>query len=78
LQDILNEAEALRNEGIILLRNMTRRPGEVMKVFAFEGAFDKVLGIVQDETIEKGGALVNDCLRLLVNMLENNESNQVC
>lgn len=77
LQDLLNEAEVLRNEGILLLRNLTRRPGEIMKVIAFEGAFDKVMSVIQDEGIDSGGALVNDCLCFLMHMLDGNDSNQV-
>ncbi len=43
---------------------------------AFENCFDKLVDIVQNEGNSDGGIVVEDCLRLMLNLLRNNPSNQ--
>ena len=48
LLDMLGEArEALRNEALLLLVGLARASPDVQRIAAFEGAFDRLLGIVK-------------------------------
>ena len=47
LMDMMAEREAIRNEALLLLIRLTRDSVDIQKIAAFEGAFERVLGIVR-------------------------------
>lgn len=44
---------------------------------AFENVFERVLSIVETETVGDGGVVVEDCFRLLYQLLAGNQQNQI-
>lgn len=50
---------------------------EVLKIIAFEGAFENLFRIIVEEGGIKGGIIVQDCLQIVLNMILGNQSNQV-
>merc|ERR1719402_46595 len=78
LMDILGDMrEFLRNDGLILLFKLTKGNANLQKIVAFENAFDKLVDIIEAEGYSDGGIVVEDCLRLMLNLLRNNPSNQI-
>lgn len=75
---LLDPREIVRNEALLLLLELTKSNQEIQKIVAFEGAFERLLDIIRDEGAAEGGIIVQDCLRLVNNLLRNNVSNQVC
>ncbi|XP_059645816.1 golgin candidate 6-like isoform X2 [Cornus florida] len=73
----LQEAILTIPRGITRLMDMLMDREEIQKIVVFEGTFDKILGIVNEEGGSEGGVVVQDCLELLNNLLCNNASNQV-
>ena len=64
-------------EGLLLLGALTPSSPDLQKLVAFEGAFDRVFGIIDAEgSLTHGGVTVQDCLSLLANLLRLNISNQ--
>ncbi len=48
LMDLLGDAhEVIRNEAILLLAGLTRSSADIQKIVAFEGAFERVLQILE-------------------------------
>ncbi|KAJ1998607.1 Vesicle-mediated ER to Golgi transport protein [Coemansia thaxteri] len=77
LVDLLSDQrDIIRNEGIQLLIAMTKSNADIQKIVAFENAFDRLLGIVDEEGGVRGNIIVQDCLQLLHNLLNYNVSNQ--
>jgi len=77
LMDILGDTrEVLRNDSLILLFKLTKGNSNIQKIVAFENAFDKLMEIMEFEGWTDGGIVVEDCLRLMLNLLRNNPSNQ--
>ena len=77
LMDLLGESrEILRNDALILLYKLTKGNANLQKIVAFENAFDKLMDIIEAEGWSDGGIVVEDCLRLMLNLLRNNTSNQ--
>ncbi|XP_069486680.1 general vesicular transport factor p115 isoform X2 [Ambystoma mexicanum] len=77
LMDLLADSrEVIRNDGLLLLQQLTKSNAAIQKIVAFENAFERLLDIVTDEGNSDGGIVVEDCLLLLVNLLKNNNSNQ--
>ncbi|KAJ2652542.1 Vesicle-mediated ER to Golgi transport protein [Coemansia sp. RSA 1250] len=77
LVDLLSDQrDIIRNEGIQLLIAMTESNADIQKIVAFENAFDRLLGIVDEEGGVRGNIVVQDCLQLLHNLLNYNVSNQ--
>ena len=78
LMDLLGSPrEVLRNEALLMLAALTGGCEDISKLAAFEGAFDKLLGICQAEGgLLAGGVVVQDALELLNNMLRDNQANQ--
>merc|ERR1719239_1071812 len=77
LMDVLSETrEVLRNDALILLFKLTKGNANLQKIVAFENAFDKLFEVMEAEGWTDGGIVVEDCLRLLLNLLRNNPSNQ--
>lgn len=88
---LLNEYGVLRNEGILFLRNLTREinqslsepqehtmaiGNELKKIIVFEGAFEKLFGIILQEGGNQGGVVVLDCLYIILYLLKDNELNR--
>ncbi|KAJ1206045.1 hypothetical protein NDU88_001455 [Pleurodeles waltl] len=77
LMDLLADSrEVIRNDGLLLLQQLTKSNAAIQKIVAFENAFERLLDIVTDEGNSDGGIVVEDCLLLLLNLLKNNNSNQ--
>ncbi|XP_075785464.1 general vesicular transport factor p115 isoform X1 [Pelodiscus sinensis] len=77
LMDLLADSrEVIRNDGVLLLQQLTKSNAAIQKIVAFENAFERLLDIVTDEGNSDGGIVVEDCLLLLQNLLKNNNSNQ--
>ena len=77
LMDVLVDSrEVLRNDALILLIQLTKGNSNLQKIVAFENAFDKIVDIIEVEGYSDGGIVVEDCLRLMLNLLRNNSSNQ--
>nr|XP_033816248.1 general vesicular transport factor p115 isoform X1 [Geotrypetes seraphini] len=77
LMDLLADSrEVIRNDGLLLLQQLTKSNAAIQKIVAFENAFERLLDIVTDEGNSDGGIVVEDCLILLQNLLKNNNSNQ--
>jgi hypothetical protein len=77
LMDVLADTrEVLRNDALLLLIQLTKGHANLQKIVAFENCFDKLADIVETEGHSDGGIVVEDCLRLALNLLRNNTSNQ--
>ncbi|KAK7930534.1 hypothetical protein WMY93_006929 [Mugilogobius chulae] len=77
LMDLLADSrEIIRNDGLLLLQQLTKSNAAIQKIVAFENAFERLLDIITDEGSSDGGIVVEDCLLLLLNLLKNNSSNQ--
>ncbi|KAL4369524.1 hypothetical protein GQ457_05G010830 [Hibiscus cannabinus] len=77
LMDMLMDREVIRNEALLLLTYLTREAEEIQKIVVFKGVFEKIFSIIKEEGGSEGGAVVQDCLELLKNLLCSNASNQV-
>ncbi|GMP96341.1 hypothetical protein CsSME_00045025 [Camellia sinensis var. sinensis] len=75
LMDML--MDLIRNEALLFLTYLTREAEEIQKILVFEGAFEKIFSIINEEGCSEGGVVVQDCLELLNNLIRNNVSNQV-
>ncbi|XP_076003966.1 general vesicular transport factor p115 isoform X4 [Genypterus blacodes] len=77
LMDLLADSrEVIRNDGLLLLQQLTKSNAAIQKIVAFENAFERLLDIIMEEGSSDGGIVVEDCLLLLLNLLKNNSSNQ--
>ncbi|TRY78930.1 hypothetical protein TCAL_01726 [Tigriopus californicus] len=77
LMDVLvDNREVLRNDALLLLIQLTKGNANLQKIVAFENCFDKLIDILNMEGLSDGGIVVEDCLRLMLNLLRNNASNQ--
>ncbi|XP_077575054.1 general vesicular transport factor p115 isoform X5 [Stigmatopora nigra] len=77
LMDLLADSrEVIRNDGLLLLQQLTKGNAAIQKIVAFENAFERLLDIITEEGSSDGGIVVEDCLLLLRNLLKNNSSNQ--
>ena len=48
LMDLLGDPhEVIRNEALLLLTGLTRASADIQKIAAFEGAFDRILHILE-------------------------------
>ncbi|XP_063773019.1 general vesicular transport factor p115 isoform X4 [Pseudophryne corroboree] len=77
LMDLLDDSrEVIRNDGLLLLQQLTKSNAAIQKIVAFENAFERLLDIISEEGKSDGGIVVEDCLLLLQNLLKYNNSNQ--
>ncbi|XP_068088959.1 general vesicular transport factor p115 isoform X3 [Hyperolius riggenbachi] len=77
LMDLLDDSrEVIRNDGLLLLQQLTKGNAAIQKIVAFENAFERLLDIITEEGNSDGGIVVEDCLILLQNLLKHNNSNQ--
>ncbi|CAJ1792502.1 unnamed protein product [Sphenostylis stenocarpa] len=58
LMDMLMDREVIRNEALLLLTHLTREAEEIQKIVVFEGAFEKIFGIIKEEGVSDGGVVV--------------------
>lgn len=58
------------------MQSLISQSPDIQKLFAFEGAFDKLFNIVQREHGIDGGIIVEDCLTCVDGLLRMNVSNQ--
>ncbi|KAK9831631.1 hypothetical protein WJX74_003406 [Apatococcus lobatus] len=77
LMDLLNDTEAIRNEALLLMTALATTSSEIQKNAASEGAFQRLFGIVRDEGGADGGIVVQDCMQLLNNLLQDHQGNQL-
>ncbi|CDZ98747.1 protein transporter [Phaffia rhodozyma] len=68
--------EVLRNEALLLLHNLIVTNADLQKIVAFEGAFERLFDIVDNEGGIEGGVVVQDCLAAIGTLLRFNSSNQ--
>ncbi|KAI5711551.1 hypothetical protein M8J75_001297 [Diaphorina citri] len=77
LMDLLEDSrEIIRNDALLLLISLTQGNANIQKIVAFESAFDRLFDVISEEGYADGGIVVEDCLRLMLNLLKNNISNQ--
>ncbi|KAK3683542.1 p115 like vesicle tethering protein [Podospora appendiculata] len=69
--------EAVRDEAINLLTDLTPASVDIQKLVAFEKGFERVFAVITEEGgLSEGARVVEDCLILLANLLRLNTSNQ--
>ena len=49
----------------------------IQKIVAYENVFERILSIVEIETVSEGGVVIEDCFRLLHQLLASNPQNQI-
>lgn len=77
IMDLLSDSrEVIRNDALLLLLQLTRSNRQIQKIVAFDNAFDRLLGVIQEEGWSDGGIVVEDCLMIIHNLLNGNNSNQ--
>lgn len=77
IMDLLSDSrEVVRNDALLLLLQLTRSNRQIQKIVAFDNAFDRLLGVIQEEGWSDGGIVVEDCLMIIYNLLNGNNSNQ--
>eukprot|EP00795_Rhopilema_esculentum_P008104 gene8104-14020_t len=77
LMDLLaDNREVIRNDGLLLLIQLTKGNAAIQKIVAFENAFDRLFEVISDEGFSDGGVVTEDCLILMHNLIKSNVSNQ--
>lgn len=64
------------SEALSTLQSLLAQNADIQKIFAFEGAFEKLFAIVRRENGVDGGILVHDCLACVDGLLRLNNANQ--
>lgn len=78
LQLISEERELIRNDALVLFVRLTQSNQNIQNVLAYENCFDKIMYIIELEGYLGGTvAVVSDCLNILLNLTQVNESNQM-
>ena len=62
---------------LLLLLYFTKGHATIQKIVAFENVFERILSIVETETVGDGGVVIEDCFRLLHQLLAGNKQNQI-
>ncbi len=66
--------EEVRNQAIILVQQLTANNDEMKKVVVFDEGFEKIFGIISNEGgCYDAGLVIQDCLRILNNVLTDSE-----
>lgn len=77
LIDVLSDSrDFVRNEVLLLLIHLTKNNTEIQKIIGFQGGFNQLFKVIHSEGYSEGGVVVNDCLQLMLNLLERNSKNQ--
>ena len=61
----------------MLLLYFTKNHVTIQKIVAYENVFERILAIVEVETLGDGGVVIEDCFRLLHQLLTGNQQNQI-
>ncbi|KAI7897457.1 p115 like vesicle tethering protein [Cokeromyces recurvatus] len=78
LVDMLDDKrDIIRNEGLLLLIDLTRNNTEIQKIVTFQATFEKLLSIIEEQEGISGDIVVQDSLTLMHNLLRYNVSDQV-
>ncbi|KAH6756307.1 hypothetical protein C2S53_003476 [Perilla frutescens var. hirtella] len=72
--DMLLDREVINNNDLLLLTFWTYEVRDILNTLIFEGAFEKIIGII-NEAGGSEGVVIQDCLELLCNLLRNNTWN---
>lgn len=77
-QLITEEQELIRNDALVLFVRITQSNQNIQNLVAFENCMDKIMYIIELEGYLDGTvAVVMDCLMILLNLTQYNESNQI-
>lgn len=68
--------EVVRNDALLLLSELTRGSTEIGRFVSFQGAFDRLLEIVEEEAEEGGSVILDDALALICTLLVANPACQ--
>ncbi|KAJ7198467.1 p115 like vesicle tethering protein [Mycena pura] len=71
-----DKREIIRNEAITMVQTLISQSADIQKVLAFEGAFEKLFGIVTQEGGVEGGVVTQEALACVDSLLRFNTSNQ--
>ncbi len=63
-------------EALSTIQSLLVQSPDIQKIFAFEGAFEKLFAIVRRENGVDGGIVVHDCLACVDGLLRLNNANQ--
>lgn len=75
--DLLSDRrEVVRNHALLLLAELTKGSTEIGRFVAFQGAFDRLLEIVEEEAEEGGSIILHDALALIATLLVRNPATQ--
>ncbi|KAI8084618.1 p115 like vesicle tethering protein [Halteromyces radiatus] len=78
LVDLLDDKrDIIRNEGLLLLIELTRSNAEVQKLVTFQATFEKLLALIEEQEGISGDIIVQDSLTLMQNLLRYNVSDQI-
>ncbi|KAI9473710.1 MAG: p115 like vesicle tethering protein [Benjaminiella poitrasii] len=78
LVDMLDDKrDIIRNEGLLLLIDLTRNNTEIQKIVTFQATFEKLLTVIEEQEGISGDIVVQDSLTLMHNLLRYNVSDQV-
>ena len=69
--------EIVRNEVLLLLAKLGEGSDGLQNILAFQGAFEQLLTIIENEAQEeggRGGVIVHDCIRIISSLLASNAS----
>ena len=64
-------------ESLTMLQLLLSQSADIQKILAFEGAFEKLFAIVQQDGGLEGGVVVRDALACVDTLLRFNTANQV-
>jgi hypothetical protein len=68
--------EIIRNEALLMSRALVSSNADIQKILAFQGIFEILFNIIQQENGIGGGIVVQDCLAVIETLLRFNVSNQ--
>lgn len=72
-----NSQDVVRNEVLLLLVYLTESDVSIQGFLVFDSGFEKRFAIIQAEGNSDGGIVVDDCIKLLLNLLKGNSSNKL-
>ncbi|KAI0785718.1 p115 like vesicle tethering protein [Abortiporus biennis] len=71
-----DKREIIRNEAITLIQSLVHQSPDIQKVLAFQGAFERLFNIINQEGGLEGGTVVTDVLTCIDLLLRFNSANQ--
>lgn len=73
---LLSDREAVRNEVLLILIQLTATHPGIQTAAAQGGVFNKLFEIIKWEGGSEGGIVVHDCLELMINIVRDNDTTQ--